>query len=164
MMTIRPSRAVLTGCCVLLMSSGATGLPSAWSESKVKPNPCTVLTEADFKKATGTGFSPYGRLIPEEFGRDSMVCHYSGAGGVDVEVILGPGYPKENFEKVIKKEERVTGIGDVASLREQRGQVALEALVGQYSMRLGLQSDGVQAKPLKEIAVELAKAAAAKLR
>jgi len=47
---------------------------------------------------------------------------------------------------------------------EQRGQVALEALVGQYSMRLGLQSDGVPTKPLKEIAVELAKAAAEKLR
>ena len=65
---------------------------------------------------------------------------------------------------MIKKEERVAGVGDVASLREQRGQVALEALVGQYSMRLGLQSDGVPTKPLKEIAVELAKAAAEKLR
>lgn len=164
-MTRRLSRVVVAGYCVLMLSSGVIGLPSAWGEPRMKTNPCALLTEADFMKVTGRGLSPHApQLTPEELGPGSAMCHFSGAGGVDVEVILGPGAPKAHFEKMIKKEERISGVGDIAGFRELHGQVAVETLVGQHSMRLGFQSDGATSKPLKEIAIGLAKAAAERLR
>jgi hypothetical protein len=151
----------------LLLAAGAVILASTSALAQPKPaavDPCSLLTAADIKAATGLD-TPGGKVNKN----NAAVCDYVvGAGGV-VGVSVPPGSsatPDTMIAELNKrsiKTETATGVGDRAFFAAMGyGMIQLNAFKGRHYVIVTLMLPGGDEAKTKSVAIKLMNLALAK--